>query len=427
MTSSFNAINGTDTANTLVASSLADDIKAFAGDDFVSGAGNNDVVDLGLGNDTLTTAPNAGALQMGKVSVLGGGGFDSLYLSYAVSSATVRGGENDDTIYLNPLSRNRVYGDKGSDTIHITGANSRGSVYGGNTTDATSLDGNDSIIIDGSPFAALIHGNGGNDTMYAKSGAFDKTSLYGGQGQDYIYLQTTLSSSYITGNLGNDTITTNLIKGGTVFGGGGYLVDTSNDGHDSIMAMRNISEGSLIHGNGGNDTLYIGGLNNEVLRDSSIYGGQGDDSIEVTGAGGDIRTALATLVTGNLGNDTIDIGGNILNASIYGGSGDNYINFGDGFDQADGSTNNTYFFGSTTGNDTLNFNSADGGLKLTVAVEETQGVVASFTFNSSDKTLSLGAGKSIFLDGYTGTRINDINSLGITFTTVSSAAITSLG
>ena len=44
-----------------------------------------------------------------------------------------------------------------------------------------------------------------------------------------------LSGSYLTGNLGNDTIDVgSFAKGATIFGGGGFLFDTSTDGADSI-------------------------------------------------------------------------------------------------------------------------------------------------------------------------------------------------
>jgi len=139
------------------------------------------------------------------------------------------------------------------------------------------------------------------------------------------------------------------------------------------------------------------------------------------------NTFTSALLEGNLGNDTIDIGGRVRHTSIYGGAGDNLINLVKGFDAADGSSNNTYFFAQQTGNDTLNFGSTTGGLELTIAVEETLGNPAAFTFNSNSKQINLGSGKSIYIDGYTGTRVHDINSLGLTFTTISSAAITELG
>ena len=47
-------------------------------------------------------------------------------------------------------------------------------------------------------------------------------------------LSTTVSASYLTGNLGKDTINVqDVVKGATIFGGGGFLFDTSTDGADS--------------------------------------------------------------------------------------------------------------------------------------------------------------------------------------------------
>ena len=89
-------------------------------------------------------------------------------------------------------------------------------------------------------------------------------------------LSTTVSASYLTGNLGNDTIDVGSIaKGATIFGGGGFLFDTSTDGADSITVAGNLSASSMIQANGGNDTIDITGS----IVDSTIYGGQGTDYI----------------------------------------------------------------------------------------------------------------------------------------------------
>ena len=53
MTSSYNSITGTDSANTLIGSTGAD-FSASTGEDLVLGAQANDVVDLGSGNDSVS-------------------------------------------------------------------------------------------------------------------------------------------------------------------------------------------------------------------------------------------------------------------------------------------------------------------------------------------------------------------------------------
>ena len=101
-------------------------------------------------------------------------------------------------------------------------------------------------------------------------------------------------------NLGGDTINIEAgeIAGGTIYGGGGYEYDTSLDGADSIEVNGNLTASSLIHANGGNDSLYINGSANIV--NSTLYGGQGTDLISTAGVSGTISSAL---VSGNRGSD----------------------------------------------------------------------------------------------------------------------------
>ena len=454
MSSSYNLITGTNTANTLIASDSADDIKALSGDDTISDVFDNDIVDLGSGNDKLTAKEQNAA---DNVSVLGGLGTDSIVFTHWLRGSTIKGGDEDDTISVKSIvaissGGNYIYGDKGHDSIIIPDVYSGDNIYGGNTSDATSIDGGDSIYISGRISSnSLVHGNGGNDTIYFKEAIGSETnrsSIYGGQGNDSIKLNTTLSQAYLTGNIGDDTLSLNHVPPGgigndgkinqaTLYGGGGYLVDTSNDGSDfiALSTPKGIS-GSLLHGNGGHDTIRIGGIvsstfdNRNDMYQTSIYGGQGDDSISVRHSQSNGFSITSSLITGNRGNDTIHLSGEIVTTSIYGGSGDNYIDFGHGFDKS-GNESNTYFFGSETGNDTLNFTQVNtaGGLRLTVAVDSTIGErPASFSYDTSAKTITLGSsGKSIYINGYTGTAIDNINSLGLTFSTVSPDAITSLG
>ena len=95
MTSSYNPIVGTDTANTLIGSTGSDSFSALSGDDTVLGAGAADIVDLGAGNDSLNfTADAVGAKVYGK------GVNDSLGLTISFNTSTMSGGAGNDTVYL---------------------------------------------------------------------------------------------------------------------------------------------------------------------------------------------------------------------------------------------------------------------------------------------------------------------------------------
>ena len=63
MTSSYNSIQGTDSANTLIGSTGADSFVALDGDDNILAAQSNDIVDLGDGQDTVAFNEDAMVLR----------------------------------------------------------------------------------------------------------------------------------------------------------------------------------------------------------------------------------------------------------------------------------------------------------------------------------------------------------------------------
>ena len=93
MTSSYNSIQGTDSANTLIGSTGADSFVALDGDDNVLAAQSNDIVDLGDGQDSVSFNEDADG-----ATVYGRGGNDSLGITVAFDSSTASGGEGNDTI-----------------------------------------------------------------------------------------------------------------------------------------------------------------------------------------------------------------------------------------------------------------------------------------------------------------------------------------
>ena len=153
MTSSYNTIIGTDTANTLIGSTGSDSFAALAGDDIVLGAGNNDVADLGDGNDSINFTVNSSLS-----TVYGKGGNDSLGITVSWNTSTLSGGAGNDTLFVTAGINSALYGDLGNDTITFGGdAMVSSTIYGGNLSDATSADGDDSLVVSGSMSASLIN------------------------------------------------------------------------------------------------------------------------------------------------------------------------------------------------------------------------------------------------------------------------------
>ena len=161
MTSSYNSITGTDSANTLIGSTGADSFKLLEGDDNVLGAQANDIVDLGAGNDSVNFSADAdGAEVYGQV------GNDSLGLTVSFNTSTMSGGAGNDTLFVSRGISSTFQGDLGTDSLYFSDESFNNStVYGGNTSDATSSDGADTIQISGTASASYAQGNGGNDTI----------------------------------------------------------------------------------------------------------------------------------------------------------------------------------------------------------------------------------------------------------------------
>ena len=140
---------------------------------------------------------------------------------------------------------------------------------------------------------------------------------------------------------------------------------------------------------------------------STLLGGSGHDTIDLTGSG----VTNARIIAG-AGNDIIDFDMYTTGASIVGGTGNDSIDFNFTSANAEASTNasgaatNTYFFGASGGQDTINFVNAStniGTVAMTIAVDSSFGLGAtSITFDSSTSLITIETGNSIFVNGITG-------------------------
>ena len=203
MTSSYNPITGTSSADTLFGSTSADSIDALGGDDIVyNGGSESDIVALGSGNDSINFSADADGAK-----VYGQGGNDSLGFTASLNTSTVSGGTANDSLWISKGTAYKAYGDLGNDTITI---NADFLVL--LSSAATSVMPPLAMVLTASPFQRFclccLHatGNGGNDTIYIAGKILGGSSVFGGQGNDSIDALTTVSGSYLTGNLGNDTI-----------------------------------------------------------------------------------------------------------------------------------------------------------------------------------------------------------------------------
>lgn len=373
------------------------------GDDVYTGTIYSDLIDGGLGADSLA----------------GGAGDDTYVTDVSGDLITELADEGTDTV---ETARNHYpLGANIENLVQTGGAD----LFGyGNALDNT-MTGNSGV--------STLMGQAGNDTLYGGLGA---DTLNGGEGNDYLDGQdgidtmvggagddiyvTDVSGETITelADEGTDTVETarnhyplganleNLIQTGSadLFGYGNELdnVMTGNDGNNYLGA---IEGNDTLHGGLGTDTLD-GGAGNDYLDGGTgtdtMIGGAGDD-IFIFGAGDvvseladggrdTIRTttnnfalgdfvenltltgvanlkgtgnSLSNVLTGNTGSNSLS--GLLGNDTLNGGQGNDTLNGNEGRDTLSGGTGADRLFGgagqdSLTGNagaDTFFFANAD--------------------------------------------------------------------
>ena len=216
-----------------------------AGNDLITGSGNNDTIYANAGND----------------SMYGGGGVDDLYgyagndyFRYVTGAGydNMYGGTGVDTVAFDPF-----FGDNLTIDLLLGTYNAGGPVFAiVGVENVTTTTGKDSIS--GNNDNNYIDSGDGNDTIF---GAAGNDGVYGGNGNDFV-----------RGGAGSDNIG----------GGAGDDLMGGDDGNDSMF------------GAAGNDAMY-GGNGNDVL-----YGGLGNDTV-MGNAGNDVFVFTGTV----LGTDRI--------------------------------------------------------------------------------------------------------------------------
>jgi hypothetical protein len=188
-------------------------------------------------------------------------------------------------------------------------------------------------------FDFIADGLEGNDVI--NWNGVRSVTIRGGQGADVITnniaqsaaLATLITDSFINGNDGNDVI------GNTQIGLQATLSTVAGGQADDKIYIGSL-QSSKVNGNLGADFIEIGDqrFDENIVGDrnnyanSSIFGGQGDDVIEVVSAD---RAFLNTRIEGQLGDDVFGINiGTAANQPSFSGS---LVSGGDGNDLVDAS------------------------------------------------------------------------------------------
>jgi Ca2+-binding RTX toxin-like protein len=308
-------------------------VGALGGDDVLEGGLGNDTLDGGSGSDTASYAHASGSVTV-TLTATGGSSSGADGNDTLVSIENVIGSAFNDTLSGN-AGNNVLDGGLGSDTVSYANAVGAVAVTltasGGSSTGA---DGNDTLIsienVVGSAFNDTLMGNAGANTLDGGTGS-DTVSYANASGGITVTLTAAGGSS--TGAGGNDTLVSieNVIGSGfddvitgnananTLDGGlGTDAVSYANA--SSAVTVTLTAAGGTATGGGGSDTLVsfenvTGSAFNDTLTGNdaanTLDGGAGNDTIQ--GGGGD------DVLIGGDGADTLD-GGTGINTADYSAS-----------------------------------------------------------------------------------------------------------
>ena len=337
-------VNGSGTGHTFIMGDGSDSVTLNAS--AVTSSATRANVYLGQGNDNI-------AIFSSQNRVFGGNGDDTISLSFkdtyqrgnTIDAGTgndivnieasrdnlVHGGTGDDTFNIGGGASGLFLGDAGDDVFHITGFADSRDVRGG--------EGNDSYYMDDNfPSASLVReeNSEGFDTLYVRSDKESSVTL-----PDNVEKLVTIYSD----KFGiNEDLTLIGNNGGNHIVAAGWGSHINGKGGDDLLEGTNYvdkiqgGEGSdTIFGYDGDDVIYgdydyqgpgVGGgdVINGGMGNDTIDGGVGDD--ELKGEGGDDH------IVGGIGNDKL-IGGS-GNDHLAGDNGDDIMNGGDGADIMEG-------------------------------------------------------------------------------------------
>jgi uncharacterized delta-60 repeat protein len=270
----------------------------------------------GTPGNALTSAPATITLSTpssaaGLVRVVGTRGNDDIAVTHTSDGTalqvTINGSVVSNTLPLSSISQVRVFGLEGDDTIQVTdptwntyldggAGNNSLTLYGtsgpdrfaintssvsyrGSTITAagpltiSSLTGNDTFIITGTPTAFSLVGGGGTDTVTATADAsftLSNNLLTTSSGASVAL--SGIGVAKLTGGAGNNTFTVSGWTGGGLLTGGG--------GMDTIAAIKNVnatlSNTGLASGDG--MSVVLSGFSN-----ANLTGGSHNDTFTVSG------------------------------------------------------------------------------------------------------------------------------------------------
>ncbi|MGL4637482.1 MAG: beta strand repeat-containing protein [Beijerinckiaceae bacterium] len=283
-----NAINGTAGADSLVGTAGNDTINGLGGNDTLNGAGGNDIFFGGTGDDTFVVDSN-----LDSINEVSGEGTDTVNSSAAFTQLDA--GNTLENLTYTGTANGTLYG------------NGLGNVLTG---------GNNSDNLNGFFGVDVMYGGDGDDYLYIDEQDF----LNGGAGYDAVYIQTTVGTvlnvgvsqvEYVVGYTGND-----------VLNGSTSTVSVALLGGAGVDILRGGSANDYIYFDSLDTLIDAGGGNNDVV---SVYNDNNGVTLNITAAN-------AEYVIGGNGGDVLNAAGSINVVTIQGGAGADTITGGNASD-----------------------------------------------------------------------------------------------
>jgi Ca2+-binding RTX toxin-like protein len=433
-------------------------LTASTGADTLTVGGGIHLVDLGNGNDTLTTSMTA--INAG-MSVHGGAGSDQLVVGDTASLGTTQlarmTGIETLTLASTTSSAQSVNLGTDGDTpglVAVNAAAATGAVTldgGGKTAALTLTGGSGNDVLTGGAGKDTLVGGAGNDTLIGNGGG---DTLTGGAGSDlFVYtaasqsqdaaanrdvitdfatgtdhIRISLSGTHVDVSSFSSVSSYNggqatLALGGVVGDGfyasfdqafyiyvQGTTTDIGADGGYVIGSANAIAAGDLqfdITGTAGSDTL-IGGVGNDTFHATAgsdiINGGGGTDILTYAGLGSGITATVGggggTVVHGS-GTDTVT-GVEVL---IGTAQSDTFIATGSMNGTVVGGGGNDHYILSSVAALAIDATGGGGTLALDIAGRRAESLIENFSWNGSDMTLGLEGAHNVVLIG------NAVNTL----------------
>ncbi|MDD5053687.1 MAG: calcium-binding protein, partial [Sulfuricurvum sp.] len=264
-------------------------IMSEEGDDILTGGGAYNVIDTGIGNDSIEFSQvfvAAYNYTMSNNQITTGEGNDSLIFTGLNSPAennVIDTGEGDDNV--------EIYNIQNS-TVHLGEGNNVGRFFNTNNVDIDSGNEIDTIILSHNNFGMTLLTNGGDDLIYGGLGS--ENILDTGSGNDILMVDYYVKGNFWSGSVSLINSEIKMGDGNDQLISGEYSEVSSNiiDMGNGTDKLKLIGNSNTINTGSENDVIQVVGNFNAIMSENGddVLSGKGANNVIDTGTGDDFLT-----------------------------------------------------------------------------------------------------------------------------------------